>query len=471
MPAGLGARQLGQRQRRHPQGDLAGDPQRLAAGGQDAQARAGPQQRVRELGTRLDQVLAVVQHQQRRPSLEMLDQQVGRIAVRALPQPQRRRHGPRDQPGVAGRGQLHQPDAIPERLQQLGGGLERQAGLAGAARADQGHEPALLEPLLDLVKLAPAPHEAGQLAGQVGGERRQRADRRELGRQPRVDNLENPKRLGDVPEPMVAQIAQLRAGRQGGTGQLGRRRTDQHLPAVRGVPHPGAAVDGRPEVITVAKLGLAGVERHPHADFEAGRPRLASERLLDLDGGRHGVAGPREHGEDAVALVARPDHGPASTFDALGQQDIVSLDRPAGPHLVVLVEQAAPDDVGHQERHRSRWQARRRAGRTINHPGAPSRIQMRITVRLPGAPAAVNPPPGPARGQGAAAATTGTSHPAAVAPGHGGEVAAPRRRITQRSSLGLRGTHADRDSPPPDRLSPRTVPVCCEVGSCCGCST
>src|SRR6202044_976170 len=55
---------IGKRQRRHAVSDLAVDVQRLAAGGQQVDPGATPQNGVGDLRARVDQVLAVVQQYQ-----------------------------------------------------------------------------------------------------------------------------------------------------------------------------------------------------------------------------------------------------------------------------------------------------------------------------------------------------------------------------------------------------------------------
>jgi hypothetical protein len=53
---------------------FAGDPQRLTAGGQDAHAGAGAEQRVGKWAAPFQEVLAVVQHQQQRASVKPTQQ-------------------------------------------------------------------------------------------------------------------------------------------------------------------------------------------------------------------------------------------------------------------------------------------------------------------------------------------------------------------------------------------------------------
>ena len=151
---------------------LAGDLQRLAAGGQHAQAGAGGQQARGQRRAGVQQVLAVVQHQQQRPRPQGGDQAVQQRHPRRLAHAQGGRHGLGHQRRVGEGGQLHQPDPVREprppgprpgsaappsaigsvpaarlrtrrrrpRARQGVGDLQGQAGLAAAAHAGQGHQ-------------------------------------------------------------------------------------------------------------------------------------------------------------------------------------------------------------------------------------------------------------------------------------------------------------------------------------------
>jgi hypothetical protein len=55
---------VGHGQRGHAISHLAGDAQRLTAAGQDVEARANAQQGIAKFGAGVDEMLAVVKHQQ-----------------------------------------------------------------------------------------------------------------------------------------------------------------------------------------------------------------------------------------------------------------------------------------------------------------------------------------------------------------------------------------------------------------------
>ena len=69
---------------RNPVDALAVDAERLTAGREQRDVRAIPQQRVRELGAGVDDVLAVVQQHQQAPLADRLDERVDDRAARVL---------------------------------------------------------------------------------------------------------------------------------------------------------------------------------------------------------------------------------------------------------------------------------------------------------------------------------------------------------------------------------------------------
>jgi hypothetical protein len=81
-------------------------------------------------------VLAIVQVQQQALGAERRQERRQQGPARLLAHAERRRHGLGHQHRVRQRRQLHQPDAILETLDLVGGDAERQARLAGPARPD-----------------------------------------------------------------------------------------------------------------------------------------------------------------------------------------------------------------------------------------------------------------------------------------------------------------------------------------------
>jgi hypothetical protein len=82
----------GELQRRDRPDHLAADTQRLAAGGEYPHVRTGTQQPLGELGTGLEQMLAVVQHQQQLARLQARLQHVFHRAAGLLAEVQCRGH-------------------------------------------------------------------------------------------------------------------------------------------------------------------------------------------------------------------------------------------------------------------------------------------------------------------------------------------------------------------------------------------
>ena len=96
---GIGGLRHGQRG--YPPHHLPGHAQRLSAGGQDPQLRAGIQQLVRKVRHGLDQVLAVVQDEQKILRSQLLRERGAKRATRPLAHPERPGHHLRHQLGLA----------------------------------------------------------------------------------------------------------------------------------------------------------------------------------------------------------------------------------------------------------------------------------------------------------------------------------------------------------------------------------
>ncbi len=149
---------------------LTGEAQRLPAGGQHPQPGSGGEQPGGQPGRVVDDVLAVVEHQQQAPAGQRRHQPVGAgrrgppgAAQPGVAQVQRGQHRRRDRRAGRHRGQLHQAHrpVVPGRR---GGG---QPGLAGAAGPVQRHQPRRGEQLLDAPQLPFPADEAGQRGGQA----------------------------------------------------------------------------------------------------------------------------------------------------------------------------------------------------------------------------------------------------------------------------------------------------------------
>lgn len=145
-----------------PQSRLTGHADRLPARREDPHLVAAGEQQAAQAGDRIDDVLAVVQHQH--PGLlgQHRDDRLHDRSARPLPAAQARRHRRRHLLGVLDRGELHHPDprirAGREPVRDLG----RHPGLADPSRTRHGDEPVPLQRLGHLGDLAVAPDETRQ---------------------------------------------------------------------------------------------------------------------------------------------------------------------------------------------------------------------------------------------------------------------------------------------------------------------
>jgi hypothetical protein len=174
--------------------DLAHNPQRLAARDQQRQLLELAHE-LRQIGSRLDELLHIVEDQQQPLSLQVPEQ--------FSPRGERRCDRRQDERRISERLERHPPHPVPEVLDCVGRELERQACLPRTARADEGHDAALPHELARLAKLPLAPDERRRLDGQV-----RLVKRLEWG-ELLVTELVQAHGCTQVLEPMVAQVAEL----------------------------------------------------------------------------------------------------------------------------------------------------------------------------------------------------------------------------------------------------------------------
>jgi hypothetical protein len=357
---------------------LAVERHRLAAGRQDRHRRRAARQVVDDVGHRVEHVLAVVEHHEGLPVVQERDHAVARRHRAVVLRSGRGGDAP---PDVTGRRRRRQDREIGERRAVAGrrllarGRLDGDAGLAGAARTRDGHEPVIGDERaqLDDVRFATEERRSERWQGVVPTV--DRGQRRELGRQLRVDELPDRRELVDALQPMLPQVDQLevaaapavssavaddlphRARRLVVEG-VDRRLAQQDLAALASGHHPRRAVHLQPVVVAGAHLGFARVD--PHADAELGvdRPDLALQRELRLAGRVDRGARRVEGGAEAVTPFG--EHVATVAADDREHQRVVSLERrPHGQRLVVP-QLGRPLDVGEQERHQSHGSGSRR---------------------------------------------------------------------------------------------------------------
>jgi len=294
----------GQRQRRHPVNGLPADAERLSAGGQQMHPRAAPQDRVGGLGAAVDQVLAVVQHDQDVLRGQRIDQGPGDRPARLPGDPQRPGNRRRHRVLAGDRRELHQPHPVTGSVQHLGGHLQAQPGLATPPGPGQGDQARGLHQRPDLCQLPAAADEPRQLGRQIVRQRRaaQRAQRRELRLQALRAQLEDLFRPAQVLQLVHPKIPQRRARRQPVAHQRSRRLRHQHLPPVADRRDPGGPVHLQPHQPRSRLLRLAAMHTHPHPDLLAARPRMRFNCLLHLQHCRHARPRRGKHREEPVPL-------------------------------------------------------------------------------------------------------------------------------------------------------------------------
>ena len=159
---GCGKRQHGNQPR-----TLVGHTERLATGGEDAEAGTLVQQPMDEGRTRVDQVLAVVDHEQKLRFAKGVAEGI-RVRAAAPVDPEHRRHVSGNDPRLGDRCELDPRDSVGEP--RLGGSRHfgRQAGLAAPASAGERHKPLDRKRFPCFVHLSLAADEARDRRGQGG---------------------------------------------------------------------------------------------------------------------------------------------------------------------------------------------------------------------------------------------------------------------------------------------------------------
>ena len=368
----LGGRaRIGEHQRRHRHLLLARDAKRAARRRDHLQARAGADQ-IGDQRRGGQHLLEVVHHQQRLPIAQVLHQPVPRRALPGL-QVQGVDDRGRHQIGVDDRRERDEGDAAREAIRHLRRDLQRQARLAGAARAGQRQHARLLEQPHALGDLALAPDEAGHLHGQVVGDGVQAADGREVARQAVDDQLQHAFGAAEVLEPVLAEIAQRDARRERVAHEQARRLGQQHLTAVTGVRDPRRAVDVVADVVSAggrgAQAGLAGVQPHPHADDRPLGEHVRCERALRRDDRRDRRRGALEHVEEAVPFHAHPVSA-LGVERARDQPAVIFQDGVEARLAQRLHQPGRALDVREHERQRACGQRRARGAHELTAPGA-----------------------------------------------------------------------------------------------------
>ncbi len=179
--------------------------------------------------------------------------------------------------------------------------LEGEARLADATRPGQGQQRRRLRDAPCLGQDLLATDERRQLARQVAGLGVDGADGRKGLWQAACRDLEEVLCLGEVLQPMLAEVGQADVGRQHAGDEVVGRARDEDLAAVADARDACRPVDVEPDVADPVARRLAGVDAHPHADRAVIRPGVPDQRALRGDGGRDRGVGAREGEVEAVA--------------------------------------------------------------------------------------------------------------------------------------------------------------------------
>ena len=337
-----------QRQRRHRDDVLASDPECLPARHEQLQAGAVRQQ-LDDRGRRDRDLLEVVEDEQDLLGAELPPELVERRSIDRVGDPDGRGRQREDGIGIGCGDEVDEVDAVGEPVDLVRGGPDREprlAGPTGPRERDQA-DIVVVEALADRLELGVAADERRRLGREVVRPEVERGEWRELRRQDRVRDLEDPLRPSQVLESMLTQIAQRDAVRQLAADERRGRVRQQDLAAMTGRHDPRRPIDGGPEVIAAARLGLARVDPDPDPDGARLRPLRRDEPALGRDRRGDGRDRLREDGHDPVA--GGLDDLAARVGDR-GTDDRVVL-REGGAHRqrVLLPQAGAALDVGEEE--------------------------------------------------------------------------------------------------------------------------
>ncbi len=190
---------------------LTGECQSFAARGQHRHAPRGMDDAVHEPCDGVEQVLAVVEHEEELFRPQEVEQGLVERLPHAWLHPERRRECLDERIGVADPGELAEPRAVPVTRERVGGDLHREARLAHAADARDGDHPRVAERGGDVGQLRGTADEARGLERQVPRERVERPQRGKIAGKLGMGDLEDPLRPCEVPQAVLTEIFQAHA--------------------------------------------------------------------------------------------------------------------------------------------------------------------------------------------------------------------------------------------------------------------
>src|SRR5438034_10853952 len=148
----------------------------------------------------------------------------------------------------------------------------------------------------EVVELALPADERGELGGQVRAMPPDRSEGWELRCQARAGKLVDVRRLVEVLEPKLPQVAQPQVGRQEVADHRRQRPRNQDLAAMPGCGDASGAVDLQAGITAVAASRFADVEANSHAEIRRMRP--FGQRPLAFRGGLQRSERAVEHDEE-----------------------------------------------------------------------------------------------------------------------------------------------------------------------------
>ena len=326
---------------------LAGELEALARGDEERDARARlPESRDldRDAG---QEVLAVVDHEQALLAGERRSDRIHqRLVGLDTERPGERR---RDEVRIAQRCERLPREPVGELLGGLGRRLEREAGLAAAAGAGEGDQPGpTREHPRDLRDLG-APADEGR-----GGDGEVRTMDRPQRREVPLSELVQADRLGEVLQPLLAEVVQ---GKRRGPEDTCGRGGEDYLPSVARLGDTRRTVHVQADVPPPVEERLARVQPGPDAERALGE--LFVDPLCRL--GR--VARGGERAEERVAL--RVDLDPSVPVEGCADDPLMRPQRvPVRRGPEALERPRRPLHVGEQERHRPLGEGGRDGGRS-----------------------------------------------------------------------------------------------------------
>jgi hypothetical protein len=188
---------------------LAREAKRRAARDQRLQIRCRGEKRANDPAG-IDELLEIVEDKEEVLVTQVVVQRLGERLAGLLPHRKRLRDRRDKEVGIGDRGEVNEEGTVLEILEQLGRHLERKARLTRAAGAGECNEADVPSPHEGhgLGHLPLAPDKWRQLRRQVRGPRFKRLQRREVAHEPWNQELEEPLRVSEVLETVLAEVAQ-----------------------------------------------------------------------------------------------------------------------------------------------------------------------------------------------------------------------------------------------------------------------